>query len=162
MRCAAIDCASDENNEVCRKNEIMRYPTMRYYPPNYPGGANQLGTNLDHLLVPELPALVQELTTHLVNETAGGPDWPKFRRFAGPRWLDAFDGLPESVKFVYVVNDALPNLLAEQVALDHMENEKIKVKLLDAANTNLITVSRKFRRRQSKLENFPTISGSAF
>lgn len=120
----------------------MRYPTMRYYPPNYPGGPNQLGTNLDHLLVPELPALVRELTTHLVNETNGGPNWPKFRRFNGKRWIDVFDSLADSVKFVYIVTDELRDFLAEQVALDHMENEKIKVKLLDSANTKLITVSK--------------------
>lgn len=143
VRCAAIDCASDENNEVCRKNEIMRYPTMRYYPPNYQSGPNKFGTNLDHLLVPEMQVLIKELTTHLVNETNGDANWPKFRKFNGNHWTEVFEGTAESVKFVYVVTDALPDFLPEQVALDHMEDENVKVKLLDSANSKLITVSKK-------------------
>lgn len=143
VRCAAIDCASDENNEVCRKNEIMRYPTMRYYPPNYPAGPNKFGVNLDHLLVPELATLVKELTTHLVNETNGNADWPKFRKFNGKRWIDVFDGTADTVKVVYIVTDALPDFLPEQVALDHFDVEKVKVKLLDSANSKLIIVSKK-------------------
>lgn len=118
----------------------MRYPTMRYYPPNYEGGANRFGVNLDHLLVPELPALIKELTSHLANETNGGPNWPKFRKFNGKRWIDIFEGLSDNVRFVYVVSDALHDFLAHQIALDHMDDDKVKVKLLDSAN-KLITVS---------------------
>jgi hypothetical protein len=84
---------------------------------------------------------VKELTTHLVNETKGGNNWPKFRRFSGPRWSNVFDELPATVKFTYIVSDALPDLMPEQVALDHMEVKAIKVKILDSANTKLITVS---------------------
>jgi hypothetical protein len=119
----------------------MRYPTMRYYPPNYQSGPNQFGVNLDHLLVPELATLVKELTTHLVNETHGNADWPKFRKFDSNRWVDAFEGVSDSVKFVYIVTDALPDFLPEQVALDHLDDENVKIKLLDSANTKLTKVS---------------------
>ena len=114
---------------------------MRYYPPNYPTGPSQLGVNLDHLLLPEMNALVNELTTHLVNETNGGEKWPKFTRFNGAKWRDAFDGFPSTVKFVYIVTNALIDLLPEQVYLDHLDADTAKVKILDSANTKLITVS---------------------
>lgn len=31
----AIDCAADENNGICREYEVMAYPTLRYFKPNY-------------------------------------------------------------------------------------------------------------------------------
>lgn len=31
---AAIDCAVDDNNPICREYEIMHYPTLKYFPIN--------------------------------------------------------------------------------------------------------------------------------
>lgn len=141
MQMAAMDCASDENNDVCRKNEIMRYPTMRYFPPNYAHGSSQLGINLDHLLVPERDELIDELTKHLVNETKGGPEWPNFEKFNGKKWKQIFEGTSLDVKFVYLVSADLPGFLPQQVQLDHVNIDGVTVRIVDGENLTLIQVS---------------------
>lgn len=144
VQMGAIDCASDENNDVCRQYEIMRYPTMRYFPPQYPTGEKQFGTNLDHLLVPTAEELIDVLTTHLMNETGGGAEWPKFEKFDGSSWSDIFDGAPLGTKYVYVVNDDLPGLLPQQVLLDHVGTENVAVRIFDGGNSK-ITIDPSFR-----------------
>lgn len=141
VQMGAIDCASDENNDVCRQYEIMRYPTMRYFPPHYPAGDKQFGLNLDHLLVPQNDELIDELTSHLVNETGGGAEWPKFNKFEGKRWTDIFDDAALDTKYVYVVNDDLPGYLPEQVILDHLPVDSVTVRIVDPETSDLITDS---------------------
>lgn len=117
----------------------MRYPTMRYFSPQYPKGDNQLGINLDHLLMPELNELINELTTHLINETNGGPTWPKFDKFKGEKWSDVFEEAPAAAKYVYVINEELPVLTPQQVVLDHV-GSNTKVKIVDADTAKSLTV----------------------
>lgn len=139
VQMGAIDCASDENNDVCRQYEIMRYPTMRYFPPHYASGEKQLGVNLDHLLVPGVDELIDELTSHLMNETSGGPEWPKFAKYDGKHLTDIFDDAALGTKYVYVVNSNLQGLLPQQVLLDHVGTENIDVRIVDPNSSTLVT-----------------------
>lgn len=117
---------------------------MRYIPPNYPAGPEQFGNNLDHLILPDVNTLVRELTTHLINETNGGKDWPNFSKFGGSRWTEVFNNFSKKIKIVFIVTDTIPDLLPEQVVLDHIEYENSKVKIFDTAKSRLITVSKFF------------------
>lgn len=141
VQIAAMDCASDENNDVCRQFEVMRYPTMRYFPPNYSKGKKQLGTNLDHLLVPQIEELIDELTTHLVNETNGSADWPQFEKFEGLHWKELFDGAALDTKYVYIVNSELPGFLSQQALLDNVGVAHTAMKIVDG-NSPLVKVSK--------------------
>ena len=40
---AAIDCARDENSDICREFEIMAYPTIRYFAPHFTDGPQKIG-----------------------------------------------------------------------------------------------------------------------
>lgn len=140
VQMGAIDCASDENNDACRQYEVMRYPTMRYFPPNYAVGPKQLGINLDHLLVPTGDELIEELTRHLANETDGGPNWPKFEKFDGKSWQEVFSSAPLDTKYVYIVSDKLPGFLAQQVLLDHVGVDHVDVRVIDPEESDLIKV----------------------
>lgn len=140
VKMGAIDCASDENNGICRDFEIMRYPTMRYFGPRYPKGPKQLGTNLDHLLVPEIGELIDELTKHLVNETNGGAEWPQFNKFDGKSWNDIFESASLDTQYVYILNENLPELLSQQVLLDHVAVDNAAVRIL-VANSKLVQVN---------------------
>ena len=135
-----MDCASDENNDVCRKYEIMRYPTMRYFPPHYPHGPSQLGVNLDHLLMPQNDELIDELTKHLINETHGGPEWPNFKKFEGKHWKQIFESTSLDTRYVYVVSSSLPGYLPQQVQLDYVGVEGVSVRIVDGENLTLIQV----------------------
>lgn len=39
-----VDCANDENNPLCREYEVMRYPTLRFFPQR--AAASELGQTL--------------------------------------------------------------------------------------------------------------------
>ncbi len=137
VQVAALDCATDENNDVCRQYEIMRYPTMRYFPPKYESGEKQLGINLDHLMVPEANALLDELVLQLQNETKGGANWPKFEKFDDDEWRKIFNKIPSHISHVYVVSDDLSGTLAQQAVLDYSHYDKITVRIVDTNNLNL-------------------------
>lgn len=122
----------------------MRYPTIRYFPPDYLHGDKHLGSNLDHLLVPSMEDLVDELTRHLVNETAGALDWPKFDKFSGSQWKDLFDDAALGTKFVYVVSDELPGLVAKQAVLDNVDAEQTSVRILDGQSDLVQVRTRQF------------------
>jgi len=133
VQVAAIDCSTDENNDICREFEVMRYPTMRYFPPGYATGKTQIGENLDHLLLPQLDDLIDELTKHLQNETNGGPEWPNFQKFEARMWSEVFQDSPLDTKYVYVISDRIPGLLPAQVILDHVGASNIYIRIVDAA-----------------------------
>jgi thiol oxidase len=148
VQVAAIDCATDENNDVCREYEVMRYPTFRYFPPKYSKekGEKKLGVNLDYLLVPTPELLFNELVTRLYNETNGGSDWPKFEKFVGDNWNEILNTVPAEVQYVYVLSDDLPATLPEQIVLDYANHgEKFAVRIVDASNLNLIDDQAQFR-----------------
>lgn len=131
VQVAAIDCSTDENNDICREYEIMRYPTMRYFPPGYASGEKQIGINLDHLLMPQINDLIDELTAHLHNETNIGPDWPKFSKFEGAIWKDLFNEANIDVKYIYILSDSLPSALSSQIILDHVGAPHVQIRVGD-------------------------------
>lgn len=137
VQIAALDCATDENNDICRQYEIMRYPTMRYFPPKYIRGEKQLGVNLDHLLLPESDSLLNELVLQLQNETQGGADWPQFKKFDGDTWNEILNEVPTNILFVYAVSDDLTGTFAQQAVLDYATHDKIAVRIVDSNNLRL-------------------------
>lgn len=74
VRVSAIDCADDENNEICRNYEIMAYPTLRYYPPNFHGDGfgKEFGTER------EIDKLKLSLVRVLSEEQNQQPTWPNW------------------------------------------------------------------------------------
>lgn len=124
---------------------------MKYIPPNYPKGPKQLGITLDHLLMPEAGEVIDELAMQLMNETNGGPEWPKLGKFDGKSLRDMFDDAALDTKYVYVVNSNLPGLLAQLIALDHINVDKAAVRIIDGEISNLITVELCPRTQFSKL-----------
>lgn len=137
VQIGALDCATDENNDVCRQYEIMRYPTIRYFPPRYPKGEKQLGTNLDHLIIPKPNVLMNELVMLLQNETNGGPNWPNFNKFDGDEWNEIFNSIPSIIRFVYVISDELPETIAQQALLDYSSRDKITTRIVNSNNLKL-------------------------
>lgn len=136
---AACDCANENNNALCRTMEVMRYPTLRYFPPKSKGGS--IGTLMDHLGMPSLPVLVDEFSVHLANETEG-EKWPSFVKFSDSAWSKLFDAVTDAdVKYVYVVSDVLPGQLTQQAVLDFVENDDINVRIVDSANLSLMVSS---------------------
>lgn len=135
---AALDCSVDENNDICREFEVMRYPTMRYFPPYYKKeGEKQIGITMDHLLNPNMEDLIVEFAQKLQNETTIVATWPNFTKFDGATFKELFNNAPGTVEQIFlIVDDTNIVPIATQVALDFSTSKIVRARLV-ASNTIL-------------------------
>lgn len=116
VRISAIDCADDANNDVCRDMEIMRYPTLRYYPTFYKNETNHLGIEIQHA-----PMTVGEphLMTLLANTSNAPSSWPNLKPIDAASPASFFASLPNNVEYVFLVWDPRnDSIVTQKVALD--------------------------------------------
>lgn len=135
VKIAAIDCAAEENNELCREFEIMAYPSLRYFPPFYKPGDKQLGLNVTHA---PMEVGHDSLIAHLRNETKPPSTWPKLTPLPLVEKTAIFNEENESVQYMFLVNE-LHNqtTTAQDVALDFHKMNIISVRQVvsvDVAN----------------------------
>ncbi|XP_065200753.1 sulfhydryl oxidase 2-like isoform X1 [Planococcus citri] len=71
----AIDCADDQNTQLCREYEIMGYPTVRYFPPLLENFT--VGREVSRVF-PDPAVLRTEIIKHLQNTETKVPNWPDF------------------------------------------------------------------------------------
>lgn len=132
VRISAIDCADDANNDICRDMEIMRYPTLKFFPPFYRNETNHLGIEVQHA-----PMTVGEphLIALLANSTSTPSSWPNLQPISAT--YGVFSGVPMSVEYVFMVLDSTKNesIVAQKVALDlnHL-NSLAQVRQLSATD----------------------------
>uniref|UniRef100_A0A6B2E8R6 Sulfhydryl oxidase n=1 Tax=Phlebotomus kandelakii TaxID=1109342 RepID=A0A6B2E8R6_9DIPT len=116
---AAIDCSSDENSDVCREFEVMSYPTIRYFPPNYDEGPKQIGKSVYR---PEHDTLKQILVNFLHTDEQKLPSWPDLEDVTADSAAELFTTAPQNIKVVYVVLENVlepnKNTTGAQVILD--------------------------------------------
>lgn len=101
---AAIDCAKDENNPICREYEIMHYPMLKYFsvnahPPSL-GIVIEKGEGIDavrHNLVSRLEIEQQE---------GRGSSWPNIAPY---RYTQLF----HSHTHIFQLNSRLPPLCSK-------------------------------------------------
>lgn len=116
LRVSAIDCADDANNDICRDMEIMRYPTLRYFPPFYRNETNHLGIEVNHV-----PMTVGEphLLELLANSSDAMDSWPNLHPIETPTNAHLFASLPSNIQYVFIVYDPKnESIVAQKVALD--------------------------------------------
>lgn len=128
VKIAAVDCAADDNNELCRTFEVMSYPTLRYFPPFYKNGQKQLGINVEHIpMEVGHPSLIQLL----MNEETPPNNWPKLKPILVPNKNTIFDDEHSRVQYMFLVNDfrgANHTTVAQDVALDYHKVKNISVR----------------------------------
>lgn len=126
VKVAAIDCAADENNDLCRQLEIMAYPTLRYFPPNYQNTTKNLGIKVEHL---SMDAGRKSLVSLMMNETAPPISWPKLNPIEFQTKQELFNSLFPHVKYMFLVYE--PNNLsitAQEIALDFNQLKEVEVR----------------------------------
>lgn len=126
VRISAIDCADDANNDVCRDMEIMRYPTLKYFPPFYRNESNHLGIEIQHA-----PMTVGEphLIELLANTSSAPSSWPNLKPIESSSLATFFASLPTDVEYVFIVwhtkNDSI---VAQKVALDLKHAHSVQIR----------------------------------
>lgn len=130
IRVGAIDCADDANNGVCREMEVMKYPTLRYFPPFYRNDSRNLGIEIRHSSTE-----VSELQLYglMENSTSIPSEWPNLTPIAANGRADFFQSIPPHVDYVFVVNEPdQQSYTAQKVALDLHRVKEIQVRRIGA------------------------------
>ncbi|KAH8401459.1 hypothetical protein KR009_005560 [Drosophila setifemur] len=116
---AAIDCAAEENNGVCRTYEVMGYPTIRYMGPGFQLNEGHFGQYLDTQDEDEIRFLLAGLVAaENLTSSHNNSYWPNFHHVAekeSPSSL--FEGLSSLRQYVAVVHEPDNSTLAIETAL---------------------------------------------
>lgn len=116
VRISAIDCADDANNDICRDMEIMRYPTLKYFPPFYRNETNHLGIEVIHA-----PMTVGEphLLELIANSSTPSDLWSTLQPIESLSLDSLFASLPSHIQYIFMVYDPKnESIIAQKVALD--------------------------------------------
>lgn len=126
LKVAAIDCAADDNSDLCRNFEIMSYPSLRYFPPFYENTTKNLGLHVEHA---PMDVGHPNLVTLLLNTTKKPEQWPTFTPVQYQSRDELFNNLGLSTKFLFLLYDTSNGTtVAQEVALDFSGMPEIHVR----------------------------------
>lgn len=147
MIVAALDCADDDNNPICREYEIMRYPDVRYFAPKESPGS--LGTEVEK--GKDMDALRENLIARLQKEQqeGRGSKWPNITPYRSAEIKNVWDGVPETVKFHFFLFEESSSYLGSEIILDLHNVSSLRIRRVTSEN-NLLCLMHKVTR-------FPTI-----
>lgn len=133
VKVMALDCSRDENNPLCRQFDVMAYPTIRFIPPYYEDGPQNIGIPVTaHAEAEVINALIENMH----NVTNKPPNWPDFTALepnSSPN-ADLFVSTNEAravpPKYAYIVNENETNgtTVGSQVILDFLDTPALVVK----------------------------------
>ncbi|EDV56189.1 sulfhydryl oxidase 1 [Drosophila erecta] len=116
---AAIDCAAEENNGVCRNYEVMGYPTLRYLGPGFQPGPQHYGQSLHTQDIKEIrETLAGMVAAENLTSSHNNSHWPNFHYLSeNDSASSLFEGLSSVKQYVVVVHEPENTTLGAEVAL---------------------------------------------
>ncbi|XP_012227767.1 sulfhydryl oxidase 2 [Linepithema humile] len=144
---AAIDCADDENNPICREYEIMHYPMLKYFsvnahPPSL-GIAIEKGDSADsvrHNLISRLEIEQQE---------GRGSTWPNIAPYRNVEITDIWRTTSNNVKHFFLIFENKDSHLGVEVILDLHTINSLQIRRVTSDNELLCVMN--------KVTKFPTL-----
>lgn len=139
VRVTAIDCANDGNNDVCRDMEIMKYPTLKFFPPNYKNETNNLGIEIQH---PPMDVGEKHLIELMANVTSPPSTWPNLNPIDSTSQAALFATLPSHIKYVFMVYGAETDMIiANKVALDLNSVKSVQIRPVSLRSASKLGLS---------------------
>lgn len=132
VRVGAIDCATDENGDICREFEIMSYPTLRYFSPGYEEGDKKFGTEFERLEGDELRHLLIKFIAEETNKT---DKWPKLEPIKDVEINNLHQQLDDLTKYIFLINASKDSFIPSEVILDLHSSKNILVKRIIGKTT---------------------------
>ncbi|XP_077271184.1 sulfhydryl oxidase 2 isoform X2 [Temnothorax americanus] len=144
---AAIDCADDDNNPICREYEIMHYPMLKYFsinahPPSL-GIVIEKGDSVDsvrHNLISRLETEQQE---------GRGSTWPNIAPYRNVEIKDIWKTASSNVKHFFLIFENTDSLLGADVILDLHKISSLQIRRVTSDNELLCLMN--------KVIKFPTL-----
>ena len=123
---AAVDCANDDNNPLCREYEIMVYPMLKFFPANSKtdqmGIAVNKGKNADEIRYTLVELLEKE---HMAGRGVG---WPNITPYRNSDIKNLWKSIPKSVNFLILIFEDSESFVGTEVILDLHHVESIEVR----------------------------------
>ncbi|XP_061399763.1 sulfhydryl oxidase 2 [Musca vetustissima] len=127
---AAIDCAADENNGICREYEVMAYPTLRYFGPGYTPSDSNYGSRIMTQDKEQIRSILAEFVA-AENKTSNMSSWPDFKPLEASHTSSTpalFEGLDSLKKYVVVVYERENSTIGIETILHFVRYPNIVVK----------------------------------
>ncbi|XP_017077247.1 sulfhydryl oxidase 1 [Drosophila eugracilis] len=153
---AAIDCAAEENNGICRNYEVMGYPTLRYLGPGFQPSDQHYGLNVMSQDVNEIRELLAGMVAaENLTSNQNNSYWPNLHYLTeNDSASSVFEGLSSARQYVAVVHEPENTTLGIEVALFMTPWPAVEVRRvidpavaakfkIDPANSPLSVVNRK-------------------
>ncbi|XP_008552097.2 sulfhydryl oxidase 2 [Microplitis demolitor] len=145
---AAINCANDDNNPICREYKVMYYPTIRYFSPNTK--PDSLGNDVDQGDTEE--AMRHNIIKHLQKDQISGIglSWPNLAPYRSSELQDIWAGVPEAIQYkFYFFEDN--SFIGTEIILDLHNITTIQIRRVTSDNQWLCMMF--------KVTNFPALFG---
>ncbi|XP_035737253.1 sulfhydryl oxidase 2-like [Vespa mandarinia] len=144
---AAIDCAVDDNNPICREYEIMHYPTLKYFPVNshssFMGIVVEKGDNVDDVRHNLIKRLEKE------QEEGRGITWPNITPYRNAEIKDIWKVVPKTVKYFFLLFEKTDSHMGTEVILDMHKISSLQIRRVISDNELLCVTS--------KITKFPSL-----
>ncbi|XP_003700588.3 sulfhydryl oxidase 2 [Megachile rotundata] len=144
---AAIDCAADENNQICREYEVMYYPLIKYFSVN----ANPSSLGLTMAKFDSVEEFRHNLTDLLVKEQqeGRGTSWPNITPYRNYEITNIWKWVPNTVKYYFLLFEKTDSHLGAEVILDMHKITTIQIRRVLSDNELLCETN--------KITNFPSL-----
>ncbi|XP_069694171.1 sulfhydryl oxidase 2-like isoform X2 [Periplaneta americana] len=123
---AAVDCANDDNNPLCREYEIMHYPMLKFFSanskPDHMGVTVNKGKNVDEARSTLVEILEKE---HIEGRGIG---WPNIAPYRSSDIKNLWKLVPSSVKFIILIFEDTESFIGTEVILDLHHIDSIQVR----------------------------------
>lgn len=129
VQVAAVDCSVDDNNDLCRKFEVMAYPTVRYFPPHYADLPKHFGVNTEGH---NSQSLRKQLVEFVRNETNPPSHWPNLKAVIDTHANALFSQLPNSVELIFLIYSHGNATVATEVILDLHAIKRISIRHVES------------------------------
>lgn len=139
VQVAALDCADDQNSALCREYEVMGYPTLRYFGPQFVGGGKPANYGQSVNKTDDIAVLRATLAALVRNTSAEAraPHWPQLLDGTVerplPQLFDAEPRLDDRVQLAFVLYEPADSWVATELALDFYANRQVHVHRVHSA-----------------------------
>ncbi|KOC60182.1 Sulfhydryl oxidase 1 [Habropoda laboriosa] len=144
---AAIDCADDDNNPICREYEIMHYPMLKYFSVNaHPPSLGVLMGKYDN---------VNELRYNLIallereQQEGRGTLWPNITPYRNYETTNIWKAVSNTVKYFFLLFEKTDSHLGAEVILDMHKITTLQIRTVLSDNELLCETN--------KVTNFPSL-----
>ncbi|CAB3377480.1 Hypothetical predicted protein [Cloeon dipterum] len=131
-----VDCASPDNNPLCRDLEVMSYPTLRVYPLMSKVG--DLGQELvAEKTVSSIKSALLDYVEKEQLEGRGNQEWPTLIPYRNSEITNIWARVPDAVQNMILIFEEAGSTMGREVILDFGKVRNIRVRRVTTNNEAL-------------------------